>query len=51
MDFILAKANFEAIIKATDTYEQNTGGGTTGRNRYNSANQMVDYGDKIREYI
>ncbi len=33
MDFTLAKAHFEAIIKATDTYKQNAGGGTTGRNQ------------------
>ncbi len=51
MDFTLAKAHFEAIAKATNTYEQNAGGGTTGSNRYSSANQMADYGDKIREYI
>jgi hypothetical protein len=46
-----SKTYFERIIKATDTYEQNTGGSTAGRNRYESANQMADYGDKIREYI
>ena len=46
-----AKTYFERIVKATDTYKQNAGGGTTGRNRYESANQMVDYGNKIREYI
>jgi hypothetical protein len=47
----LAQAYFERVIKATDTYEQNAGGGTAGRNRYESANQMADVGDKIREYI
>jgi hypothetical protein len=46
-----AKTYFERIVKATDTYKQNAGGGTTGPNRYESANQMVDYGNKIREYI
>jgi hypothetical protein len=51
MDFNLAKTHFEAIVNATDTYEQNAGGGTAGRNRYESANQMADYGDEIREYI
>jgi hypothetical protein len=50
-DFDLAKMHFETIVNATDTYEQNTGGGTAGRNRYESANQMADYGDEIREYI
>ncbi len=50
-DFDLAKAHFEAIVIATDTYEQNTGGGTAGHNRNKSTNQMADYGDEIREYI
>ncbi len=50
-DFTLAKAHFEAIVKATDTYKQNASGRTTGRNRYDSANQMADYGDETREYI
>jgi hypothetical protein len=50
-DYDEAKRYFERIVKATDTYEQNAGGGTAGRNRYKSANQMADYGDKIREYI
>jgi hypothetical protein len=51
MDFDLAKTHFETIVNATDTYEQNAGGETAGRNRYESANQMADYGDEIREYI
>jgi len=51
MDFDLAKTHFEMIVNATDTYKQNAGGGTAGRNRYESANQMADYGDEIREYI
>jgi len=50
-DFDLAKAHFEEIVNATDTYEQNAGGGTAERNRYKSANQMAEHGDKIREYI
>ncbi len=50
-DFDLAKAHFEEIVNATDTYEQNAGGGTAGCNRYESANQMADHGDEIREYI
>ncbi len=45
------KIYFERIVKATDIYEQNAGGGIAGRNRYDSANQMADYGDDIREYI
>ena len=51
MDFDLTKTHFEMIVNATNTYEQNAGGGTAGRNRYESANQMADYGDEIREYI
>jgi hypothetical protein len=47
----LAKAYFEAIVKATDTYEQNVGGGDTKHNKYKSAHQMADYGIEIREYI
>ncbi len=38
-------------MKATDTYEQNAGGGTAGRNKYESANQLADCGKKIRNYI
>ena len=48
-DFDLAKAHFEEIVNATDTYEQKAGGGTAGCNRYESANQMADHGDEIRE--
>jgi hypothetical protein len=46
-----AKDYFEALVKATDTYVQNAGGGTAGRNKYESANNMVDIGNEIREYI
>ena len=31
-DLDLAKAHFETIVNATNTYKQNAGGGTTGRN-------------------
>ncbi len=50
-DFDLAKTHFETINNATNTYKQNAGGGTAGRNRHESANQMADYGDEICEYI
>jgi hypothetical protein len=50
-NYNLAQAYFERIIKATNTYKQNAGGGTAGCNRYESANQMADVGNKIREYI
>jgi len=51
IDYDMVKIYFERIVKATDIYEQNAGGGTAGRNRYDSANQMADYGDDIQEYI
>ncbi len=50
-DYNLAQAYFECIIKATDTYKQNAGGGTARCNRYKSANQLAKYGNEIREYI
>jgi hypothetical protein len=46
-----AKDYFEALVKATDTYKQNSRGGTARRNKYKSANQLADYGNKIHEYI
>jgi hypothetical protein len=33
-----AKDYFEALVKATNTYEQNAGGGATGHNKYELAN-------------
>ena len=50
-DYTRAKAHFEALVKSHDTYAQNSGGGTTGRHAYESANSMADLGDKIRNYI
>jgi hypothetical protein len=50
-DYDGAKDYFEALVKATDTYKLNAGGGTAGRNKYEAANQLADYGKKIREYI
>ncbi len=50
-NYNLARAYFKRIVKATDTYKQNAGGGTAGRNRYKSTNQLSKYGNKIREYI
>jgi hypothetical protein len=46
-DYNAAKNYFEALVKATDTYVMNAGGGTTGRNKYESANQLADYGKEI----
>ena len=50
-NYVDAKDYFETLVKATDTYAQNAGGGTAGRNKYESANNMADIGDEIREYI
>ncbi len=49
-DYDLARAYFKRIGKATDTYEQNAGGGTAGHNCYKSAKQLAKYSNKIREY-
>jgi hypothetical protein len=46
-----AKDYFEALVKATNTYKQNAGGGTAGHNKYKLANQLADYGNKICEFI
>jgi hypothetical protein len=51
MDYNAVKNYFEALVKATDTYKMNAAGGTTRRNKYESANQLADYGDEIWEYI
>jgi hypothetical protein len=50
-DFDLTKQYFEAIVKATDVYEQNTGSGSARGKKYESANQMADIGDELREGI
>ena len=50
-NFACAKDYFKALVKATNTYKQNAGGSTTGHNKYKSANQMADYGNKICKYI
>ena len=50
-DYTAAKDYFEELVRATDTYTQNAGAGTAGRNKYESANNAADFGDEIREYI
>jgi hypothetical protein len=50
-DYKLAKQYFEALVKATNTYKQNAGGGTPGQNKYKSANQLAYCGNKIHNYI
>ena len=46
---LLAKLHFE--LKAHDTYLQNSSSGMTGRNKYESANNMADIGEEIKDYI
>jgi ribosomal protein L31 len=50
-DYVLAKHHFELKVKAHDTYSQNSSGGAAGRNKYESANNMADIGDEIKNYI
>jgi hypothetical protein len=50
-NFDQTKAYFEKIMKATNVYEQNTGGNSAQCNKYESANQMANYGNKLREWI
>jgi hypothetical protein len=50
-DYTRAKAHFEAFVKLHDMYAQNSGGGTTGRHAYESANSMADLGNEINNYI
>jgi hypothetical protein len=50
-NFDQTKAYFERIIKATDVYEQNSGSSSAHGNKYESANQMADIGDKLHEWI
>ncbi len=45
-NYKLAKQYFEALVKATDTYKQNAGSSTVGQNKYKSANQLMDCGNK-----
>jgi hypothetical protein len=50
-DYDQAKRHFELLVKAHDTYVQNSGGGTAGRNNYESTNNRAGIGDEIKEYI
>ena len=50
-DYPLAKQHFELKVKAHDTYLQNSSSGATGRNKYESANNMADIGNEIKDYI
>ncbi len=50
-NFDQTKAYFEKIVKATDVYKQNTGINSVPCNKYESANQMATYGNKLWEWI
>jgi hypothetical protein len=50
-DYALAKNHFELKVKAHDTYIQNSSSGATGHNKYESANNMANIGDEIKDYI
>jgi hypothetical protein len=50
-NYKLTKQYFEVLVKATNTYKQNVGGGTAGQNNYESGNQLTDCGNKICNYI
>jgi len=50
-DYDLAKNHFELKVKAHDTYLQNSSSGAAGCNKYESANNMADIGDEIKDYI
>ena len=46
-----AKRHFKLLVKAHDTYVQNSGSRFVGRNNYKSAANMAKIGDEIKEYI
>ena len=50
-DYDLAKNHFELKVKVHNTYIQNSSSGTAGRNKYESANNMADIGNEIKDYI
>ncbi len=47
----LAKHHFKLKAKEHDTYIQNSSSRAMGRNKYESANNMVDIVDEIKDYI
>jgi hypothetical protein len=46
-----AKRHFKLLVKAHNTYVQNSGGGSASCNNYESATNMAEIGDEIKEYI
>ncbi len=45
------KLHFELKVKVHGTYLQNSNSGATGCNKYESATNMADIGDEIKDYI
>jgi hypothetical protein len=50
-NFDQTKAYFEKIMKVINIYKQNTGGNSMRGNKYESANQMANYGNELQEWI
>ena len=50
-DYAFSKNHFELKVKAHDTYIQKSSSGAAGHNKYESANNMADIGDEIKDYI
>jgi len=50
-DYDLAKNHFELKVKVHDTYIQNSSSGAAGHKKYESANNMADIGNEIKDYI
>jgi len=50
-NYDLTKHHFELKVKAHNTYIQNSSSSAAGRNKYESANNMADIGDEIKDYI
>ena len=50
-DYDLAKNHFKLKVKAHNTYIQNSSSGAAERNKYESANNMANIGNEIKDYI
>ena len=51
IDFNLTKVYLGIFVKATDVYDQNTGGGSAQGNKYQPAQQMANIGNELRKWI
>jgi hypothetical protein len=49
-NFNQTKVYFERTVKAVNVYEQNSGSSSTRGNKYESAKQMADIGNKLCEW-